>query len=723
MVFQKLVDDILGGKSDQNTHYEIAFINSSSNGIHQISGILEKQTNEDKTYNAVHLVTHGSDATLNLGNAQVNGANLDSYSQEFASWQSAFADDADFLIYGCEVAGSDDGEAFVSKLAALTGADVAASDDVTGHESLEGDWSFEFAVGVVDAEIAFSDELQSSWMHSLAGEETVGESGGATGRSVAVNSNQTVVQVFSQDASTGNGLDVFYRVTDASTGTQAAILVTDSIDSAADQYWASVAMADNGNFVVVWTGDVGVSGQEVFAKYYAADGSVIRDQFQISENLSGGNDASVAMDQNGNFVVAWEGNGALDANGIYAQQFDNSGAAINPIFLVNDVVDAGIHQGNADAAMNDSGQFVIAWDTYTADNVDSRIYAQLFQSTGVAIGAANTLVDMDPGRVYSDASVSINESGNFVVAYTSDSNSNNKILTGNTFVDIGVQQNIDLGAAVNAATYSFDGTNITFLNSFFVNETVLGDQANPSVSLLDNDVLTVVWEGEGNADNPLSVDTFDAEGVFKRQFNLSGSALSPEEFVEPGKLDGKQGSAAVTSNGTEAVISFDDGADSLALDLSFNYAPTSSNTTITVASGYHHTFSLSDFGYFDANGDVMQNIVLDLVPDPALGQGQLTRNGIVLNNGDSILRSEIANGEIVYESVRASLGNIANIEFRSFDGTDFSNTANVQIEAEFSEQLLISTTGSQSFKRCKLGRRRCGCIWWKGFHVRFSNRW
>ena len=53
--FQKLVDDILGGKSDQNTHYEIAFINSSSNGIHQISGILENQTNENKTYNAVHL--------------------------------------------------------------------------------------------------------------------------------------------------------------------------------------------------------------------------------------------------------------------------------------------------------------------------------------------------------------------------------------------------------------------------------------------------------------------------------------------------------------------------------------------------------------------------------------------------------------------------------------------------------------------------------------------
>jgi len=50
----------------------------------------------------------------------------------------------------------------------LTGADVAASDDLTGHASLGGDWVFEYTVGDIEAGVIFSPELQANYLSTFA---------------------------------------------------------------------------------------------------------------------------------------------------------------------------------------------------------------------------------------------------------------------------------------------------------------------------------------------------------------------------------------------------------------------------------------------------------------------------------------------------------------------------------------------------------------------------
>ena len=421
--YQQLVDDILN-RSNGDVQYDVAFINSSSNGLQQISSILASQANTAKSYHAVHLVTHGSDATVNFGNTQVDSSNIHNFASEFIGWQNALATDADILIYGCEVAETELGEQFVQEISDLTGADVAASDDLTGHQELGGDWEFEFVVGVVETESAFSSTIESSWMHTLAGEQTTGESGTATGRSLAVNDSQTVVQVFAHDQGLGDGLDIFYQISDEN-GTQAAVQVNTAYPSD-DQHWATVAIDNDGDFVVVWTDELSTGGQGVFAKYFASDGSVIREDFRVDAIGSNGNDASVAIDASGNFIVVWEGSGAQDSDGIYAQRYDVTGAEVGSTFLVNDVASAGLTQGNADVAMNDSGQFVIAWDDFNSIYSESNIYARWYDSDGTPAGSNETLVDSDPTRIYMDPSVAINNNGNFVVAYTLDTEQNVK---------------------------------------------------------------------------------------------------------------------------------------------------------------------------------------------------------------------------------------------------------------------------------------------------------
>ncbi len=57
----------------------------------------------------------------------------------------------DLLLYRCDVAAGGAGHAFIDDLATATGADVAASTDLTGGASLGGDWVLEAKSGVVEA--------------------------------------------------------------------------------------------------------------------------------------------------------------------------------------------------------------------------------------------------------------------------------------------------------------------------------------------------------------------------------------------------------------------------------------------------------------------------------------------------------------------------------------------------------------------------------------------
>ena len=50
----------------------------------------------------------------------------------------------------------------------LTGADVAASEDLTGSAARGGDWELEFRTGAIDAQVLVSLPAQREWDHLLA---------------------------------------------------------------------------------------------------------------------------------------------------------------------------------------------------------------------------------------------------------------------------------------------------------------------------------------------------------------------------------------------------------------------------------------------------------------------------------------------------------------------------------------------------------------------------
>jgi hypothetical protein len=125
----------------------IVEFDGSRDGLAQIAQWAASQSGLD----AIHILSHGSQGLVNLGTAQLTEASLSSSTTraELAQLGQALTMDGDLLLYGCEV-GAGKGWQLLAGLAQATGADVAASTDMTGAARLGGDWTLEAHSGAID---------------------------------------------------------------------------------------------------------------------------------------------------------------------------------------------------------------------------------------------------------------------------------------------------------------------------------------------------------------------------------------------------------------------------------------------------------------------------------------------------------------------------------------------------------------------------------------------
>jgi len=156
---QQLVEGLRAEQSAGRA-IEVIQIQAGDDGLRVITETLARY----QDVQGVHVFSHGDDQGLTIGTARLDASTLTAHMQDIASWSAAMAADGDLLLYGCNLAGSSAGRALVNDLALLSGADVAASTNLTGAAALGGDWVLEYRQGVIDT-AAFSAE---SWQHTLA---------------------------------------------------------------------------------------------------------------------------------------------------------------------------------------------------------------------------------------------------------------------------------------------------------------------------------------------------------------------------------------------------------------------------------------------------------------------------------------------------------------------------------------------------------------------------
>jgi hypothetical protein len=96
----------------------------------------------------LHIFSHAAPGSLQLGSTLLNQASLANHADLFSQLGLKLSDSGDLLFYGCELALGDEGDAFIQSVAELTGADVAASDDITGFG---GNWLLEKQIGKIES--------------------------------------------------------------------------------------------------------------------------------------------------------------------------------------------------------------------------------------------------------------------------------------------------------------------------------------------------------------------------------------------------------------------------------------------------------------------------------------------------------------------------------------------------------------------------------------------
>ena len=143
---------------------EIVWLDGEQDGIKQISAALADRHDLD----AIHFVAHGSERLVKLGSAWLMQETLAGYAEQIKGWRSALADDADLLFYTCDLASSAEGLGLLASLQALTGADIAASSNDTGHAQYGADWDLEYEIGQIDTGPLLGQSVQETWTGLLA---------------------------------------------------------------------------------------------------------------------------------------------------------------------------------------------------------------------------------------------------------------------------------------------------------------------------------------------------------------------------------------------------------------------------------------------------------------------------------------------------------------------------------------------------------------------------
>ncbi|MEL7077377.1 MAG: DUF4347 domain-containing protein, partial [Cyanobacteria bacterium J06582_2] len=157
--FQYLVNNTVGDA-------QVFVIDSNQDGVIAIAETLKHYA----VVEAVHIVSHGSPGSLQLGNSLLNSDNFNYYADYLANWSKCCS----FYLYGCEVAAGEVGNSFIKQLQQLTQADIAASSNLTGSSAKGGDWNLEIVLGSSNFSPVFLPEIKEVYDYVFNDSQGIG---------------------------------------------------------------------------------------------------------------------------------------------------------------------------------------------------------------------------------------------------------------------------------------------------------------------------------------------------------------------------------------------------------------------------------------------------------------------------------------------------------------------------------------------------------------------
>ncbi len=181
----------------------------------------------------------------------------------------------------------------------------------------------------------------------------------------------------------------------------------------------SIAMNRGGAFVVAWTAPDG-NDTGIFGQRFNSSGAKVGPEFQVNTYTTGAQDyPRVALDHRGNFVVVWQGPALNAGLGVFVQRFNSSGEKVGSEFEANSYWTG--DQTLPSVAVDDAGNFVVAWTSAggVGENGYSQgVFAQRFNRSGELLDTnVEFKVNSYTTGVQSHSSVAVDPGGNMVIVW------------------------------------------------------------------------------------------------------------------------------------------------------------------------------------------------------------------------------------------------------------------------------------------------------------------
>lgn len=478
--------------------------------------------------NALHILSHGRSGALYLGATELTTSGLDAYATLLAQIGSRLSAGGDILLYGCDVAFGVDGLAFITRFAALTGADVAASSDKTGSADVQGNWDLEASVGEIEARAAsfsvsgvsldvFTGTSGNDQLVGSTGNDTlIGNAGndsinGGDGQDTAVFSGNYADYQFTPLVNGvlvkgADGLDLVVNVeklqfADQTVGVLALGAAETRVNTTTNsrQEYPSVTALADGGWVVTWMSyEQDGSEYGVFGQRYGADGAAQGGEFRANTfKNSSQQEPSVTALTDGGWLVTWMSYGQDGSDwGVFGQRFGENGATLGDEFRVNTFVNGAQYYPSVTALTN--GGWVVTWNSNGQDGNELGIFGQRYGADGAAQGT-EFRVNTYTNSSQHNPSVTALAGGGWVVTWMSNA-----------------QDGSDHG--VFGQRYGVDG--VALGEEFRANTRTSGDQIHPSVTALADGGWVVTW---------MSIyQDGSAYGIFGQRYGADGVTRGAE---------------------------------------------------------------------------------------------------------------------------------------------------------------------------------------------------
>jgi Ca2+-binding RTX toxin-like protein len=616
----------------------------------------------------VHVISHGGPGLLQLGSSRIG---LDDLGRpEWAALRDALSPEADLLLYGCEVAAGAEGRAFLAGLADRTGADVAASNDLTGAASNGGDWDLEVATGEIEARVALGVEAQATYAYTLP----VADENFEDDTTFGIVSNDFVLD------------GIRYQFTTNSAFTYASSVVPEGSSGALSSHGLSLNVyAEPGLSAVTISAQDGAAFRLMGLKLFVWSEAV----FTLTTSTGGsisflpdGGPYTVNLSGNANFhsITSFTISGSLHFVDLDDLDFappntapSIAGAGSTP--TITDKAAATPFSGlSFTDAEGDGGSIGI---TYTSAN-GSLSGAGLTGSAGsyTLSGASSAeLTSRLQALVFTPAANQIAPGGTVQTAFVLTPRDANLMYgLSHSATTVTVQSVNDVAAATNltlTASYTEDPGSAVALDNIVVTDPDTGETITATLTLSDPAAGTLSTGTFGAATSTFAAGVWTVTGsVANVNAALAAVAFTPAANWDQDVTIATRIRDAANTGPADGVITLD---VTPVADVPTVTAPPALSTTEDTP----RTLTAADFNFADGDGDALASVTITSLP----AAGTLTLDGAAVAAGAPILKADIDAGRLVFTpAANASGTGYATFAYTVSDGTLSSAPATATID-------------------------------------------